>query len=246
MILGYKKNRAFSTNEVMIALTIVGIIAAILIPVIINSKPSNNKIMFRKAYSTLERAVQEMIDDETHYPESAVITLDDGITYKKGFNYTAATTNGTNNKFTYLLSEKLNTVGLVDLPTVSEGGPGTFAKFTTADGINWAIYIRRSDQDTDAETPETADNAGAVQFPICTNDTTNCYTLQVTVDVNGSNPPNCAENEMDADRHIPACESNIFPDTFRIDIRHDGKLYIDPTYYSKAIDILKSPLDNSK
>ena len=63
------KKFAFTLSELMMALAILGIVAAITLPRLNNSMPSHNKMMMKKAYYTIEDVVSELISDEKLYPE---------------------------------------------------------------------------------------------------------------------------------------------------------------------------------
>ena len=60
--------KGFTLSEVMVTLGVLGVLAAILIPAITKVTPSTERVMFKKAHATLEKAVSEMIEDETNYP----------------------------------------------------------------------------------------------------------------------------------------------------------------------------------
>ena len=59
---------AFTLAEVMITLVVLGIMAAILMPVVKNLYPDKQMVMFRKAYYVAERMVYELVNDEDFYP----------------------------------------------------------------------------------------------------------------------------------------------------------------------------------
>lgn len=59
---------AFTLSEVLITLVLVGIIASILLPALIQNKPDKNKVLFKKAYTTVENIVTELVNDDRLYP----------------------------------------------------------------------------------------------------------------------------------------------------------------------------------
>lgn len=212
----FKHKAAFTLAEVLIALTLVGSIAMLLIPTIIKSIPNEKETMSNKAYSVLELAIKTMINNEIDYPADQTIRLaSNGITYQKGFNYTYATTNGSTNKFCYLLANSLNTIGTVSCPTTSANGIGTF---TTADGMYWTVYIPVDDSTTNSETTTTASTT-AVQFPI----KSSLYKTLITIDVNGNEGPNCSVRAF-SNPTTTACPLGSTPDIFQVSVRYDGKL----------------------
>ena len=61
------KNKAFTLAEVMITLTVIGIITSIIIPVAINSKPDENIMKFKKAHNTLYQVISELVNSDKYY-----------------------------------------------------------------------------------------------------------------------------------------------------------------------------------
>lgn len=61
------KYSAFTLAEIMITLTIIGIISAIIVPVAINSKPDENVMKFKKAHNTLYQVIQTLISSDKYY-----------------------------------------------------------------------------------------------------------------------------------------------------------------------------------
>lgn len=250
--------KGFTLAETMITLGILGVLAAILIPSVMKLSPDNNKVMFKKAYYTLERAVTYMINNDTNYPAS--ITTPDGLL--KGFNYTKATSND-RNKFCYFLSDMMNIIGSPVCPALGAAGKSDLGSFQTSDGIKWGIYVPVSDTANDLQSD--ASVCASVQFPI---NSTCYYTTKVAVDVNGDKGPNCTtdkvRNEGDGTYHpsdqrydellTGYCTSGQEPDQFLISVRYDGKLRVgyssvdhpDDITDQNAIDILQNPTNNTK
>ena len=225
-----ENKKGFTVSEVMVTLVLVGVLAGILVPQIMNMRPSTEKVMFRKAYSTIETAVSELINNLAAYP----VVMDDSVDtpserVEQGFHnqdMTSATTNipaGTVNKFCYLLSQQLNIVG-----SAACTDPNTNT-FTTSDGIAWTVYT---------PTPP---------FPMSSTD----YSTLITVDVNGQNAdgtaklPNCSTKALINPAVSKCASANVIPDTYQIGVRYDGKLNIDPNDFNAAA-ILSYPTENSK
>lgn len=192
------KIKAFTLSEVMITIGVLGVLAAMLIPTLTKHTPSQRKMLFKKAYSSLEKAVGELANDEANYPSSEMGTIG-SVSVQKAFNNTS--TSGTivpssNDKFCYLLSDLMNTVGTINCPT---SGSMTFK---TTDGIIWNLYY------------------GGTHFPLSLTD----YSTRVVVDVNGDAQPNCGDT---AGGHITtACTGNDISDQYEIGIRFDGKIKV--------------------
>lgn len=228
--------KGFTLSEVLITLGILGVVAALTIPSLNNIVPSTDKALFRKSYETLQRAVQDMLDDDTIYPDDMTVKTGD-FDYPRGFNYDSAIGAGTTNKFCYYLVQRLNVTGATACPATTVST--TTTKFaTTMDGVDWYIYP--------------GDTTTLTQFPM----TGNTYTTKVIVDVNGAKKPNCLTDSGCA-TYKPSTSSCTCtnPDTFIIGVQYDGKLRAgnsssDPTSTGntddKALAILNAPLDNTK
>lgn len=122
--------KGFTLSEVMITIGLVGVLAAILIPATTKITPSTNKIMAKKANYSLQKALANMINDDTNYPGDVMFAA---TTVPQGFANTTATTNGAANKFCYFLADQMNLVG-----TTTCGGAAPYT-FTTTDGIVWRV-----------------------------------------------------------------------------------------------------------
>lgn len=61
---------AYTLAEMLICLAIISVVVAMVIPAAMSKKPAKNKALFRKAYYNLERAVQEMVNDESIFPST--------------------------------------------------------------------------------------------------------------------------------------------------------------------------------
>lgn len=250
--------KGFTLSEVLMAIFVLGLLAAVLVPTLTKSAPDRNKIMFKKAYFSLERAVSLMINDNANYPVSKTITLADGVTYQKGFNYTAATTNGTANKFCYFLSQTLNTVGQVTCRESTDAEMTQLLNFRTSDGIAWGLYFASPETGNSSETSANANDRTVVQFPIGAD----LYDTKVLIDVNGAKEPNCSL-DINASTYTPyppdSTNSESFnyqatckkPDRFIISVRYDGKLRVGMSNHDNAnitdqnaIDILQDPTNN--
>lgn len=62
-----KKNKGYTLSEILVALGIIGIIAAIGAPMVNKARPDQTKIMFLKAYDSLTEAVSEIVNTPTIY-----------------------------------------------------------------------------------------------------------------------------------------------------------------------------------
>ena len=61
------KFKGFTLAEVMIVLTVIGILAGILIPVANNSRPDENVMKFKKAHATLANVIHELVTSDKYF-----------------------------------------------------------------------------------------------------------------------------------------------------------------------------------
>lgn len=59
----------YTLAEVLVSLTVIGIIAAVAIPMIMNVIPNKSAIMIKKAYYTVDNVVKLLINDSYYYPD---------------------------------------------------------------------------------------------------------------------------------------------------------------------------------
>lgn len=239
------KRRAFTLAETLITLAVIGVVAAIVVPTLMHAMPSNNRVMFKKAYATLEQVVSSLSNDTTNYPSTAACKDTIGnIDVPRGFNYVcspnAGNIDGTcksnatgisgNNKFGYLFADQLNTVGTIS--TVATGSTGYYT-FNTTDGIAWSIYIPVADTTNGARahtnlSPPT--DTSSEEFAMGPS----YYTTKVIVDVNGTKNPNCTSDSGGGSYGVAICSGND-PDRFIFGVRYDGKIQIGTSAGADAI-----------
>ena len=125
-----KKVLAFTLSEALVTLAIIGVLAAILIPVLDNFKPDKDKITYKKALYSLQKAIGNAMDSAVYTvaANSAAYWRDEKVTEEA---------------FCEALAEALNTSGEINctkesLP--SGGSSYAFPNFTTDDGIRfWGL-----------------------------------------------------------------------------------------------------------
>lgn len=171
-------NKAFTLTELLIALGVIGILCAILLPVIFNLLPNQNTIMAKRAYYTVQTVVADMINDESCYPDKTSASgtnrrygFDDGFGYSNCLLWggeehtnTINTEGNANLKFGTLFTDKLDLSG--DATTSTSG-----ATFQTKDGMSWKMNQMTF-------SGATSKDAWAV----------------IIVDVNGPDSPNCGQS----------------------------------------------------
>lgn len=217
-----KLNNAFTLTELLVALGVIGILCAILLPVIFNLLPNQNTVMAKRAYYLTTSVVSDMINDAACYPDltTAVnprVGFDDGFGYANCSKWggdentgTIATEGKANAKFAQLFTDKIDLNG--DLNT---------DQFQTKDGMLWQLR-----------------NAG-----FDTKNNKNAY-VALTVDVNGKDKPNCGQsnnsNQTVAGLAAESCsgrESGF--DRFTMYIYADGRIKIQDNWAADAVKVNK-------
>lgn len=205
--------RAFTLAETLVTLVMIGIIASLTTPMLMNVLPNQNKVKFKKAYSTLENVISNMSNDEVNYPSTIMGTnITSSASVPMGFqNTTAVTSPVTCNKFIYLFLQQVNTIGATNCnpPAQTTTNIGT-----TTDGITWYIYLNAVDS--------TSSPPDKVEFPI----DFLAYKTKIIMDVNGAARPNCTADLGFATYGLTQCAANTTPDTFIIGVQYDGTLQI--------------------
>lgn len=220
--------KAFSLSEVLVTLSILGVLMVILIPNLFAAKPENNIVMLKKAYSVLERTISELVNNDAAYPGGLITDSADTPSVKvwKGFSDTLSGTPAdtppgglipaNTDKFCYLFSQELSTAGT---PDCSYSGTPRTGSFTTTDGIVWSIPL-----------PADFTPVSRTSYK------------QILIDINGpSKQPNCGDTGDSSG--FTACPAGVMADKFHLGVRYDGKISITD---ANAAKILLNPTVNQK
>ena len=70
--------KAFTLAEIMIALTVIGVITSILLPVAFNNVPNENVMKFKKGNATLAKVINELVTSGEYYKEGDLGIKADG------------------------------------------------------------------------------------------------------------------------------------------------------------------------
>ena len=193
--------RGFTLAETLIALGVMGVVAAIVIPSLGRVKPNQEMAMLRKAYYLTSRTVNELINDEDFYPDTDnpntsgfSNTNPEHVARYHGRDYQGP------GKFCGLFAARLNTRGAVncDAATSFSYRQAPEGNFETADGIVWSVPVGNFASGT----APTGDGSNIAQ--------------EIVVDVNGRKRPNC----------FPGNRNCNNPDRYRMSVDRWGKIYV--------------------
>lgn len=209
-------NKAFTLTELLVALGVIGILCAILLPIIFNIMPNQNTIMAKRAYYTVQTVVSDLINDEACYPDlTSAAAAERRVGFDDGFGYpncsawggnahaeTITTEGNANVKFKTLFLDKLGRTG-VDATQEN-------TTFTTADGIQWSIHTMGF---------ATKNNNDALAL--------------ITVDTNGKSSPNCDQMKTGSGSYSSMLEGSSACagrtkgyDRFTMSVRADGRITV--------------------
>ena len=100
------KKQAFTLAETLIVLIVIGILAAILLPVARNIAPDRNLMKFKKAHTTLGNVIRELVSSEQYYANGDLGVRADGT----AINYYDTSNRTTHVKyFCQTIADVLNT-----------------------------------------------------------------------------------------------------------------------------------------
>lgn len=171
------KMRAFTMAEVLIALTLIGVLVMILFPVLSRSKPDELEALHKKGQYIMEQIVSDLISDEDIYPNTittrGLASIGEAILdgKKYGDPDKNKNTDKAKSKFCELFASRLN---LAPGSTIKcrENSKTT----TSVEGIDWYLPISNFDGSDGS-------NYGIIKF-----------------DVNGKKGPNCKYDKSQCPR----------------------------------------------
>lgn len=147
--------KGFTLIEMLTTVALIGVLATILLPILQDSVPNKELLMFRKVFSTTERIVSELVNDDDLYPE-----LSGALQGHYLANLSPATYHGN----TFAGESKFAGLFMAMVSSVGDGDPQT-GTLTTPDGIVWNLPV------TDFST----DKARIISVDVNGNQGPNCY-----------------------------------------------------------------------
>ena len=214
------KKFGFTLTEMLIALTVIGIISAITAPILRGMMPNQNRIMIKRAYNITANVVKDLIDNTTLF---SPFDADGTEVIYKGFDNTNAVVH---NGKTYSGSTKFP-----DLFLDSIGATNSTASTCNVDFQSKRTTIQTSYSCTSAFTKN-----GVTWFVM--NPEITDVAAFITVDVNGNKKPNCSQTDSTC-----SSKTNGF-DRFTIQVMNDGEILLnDKDVWAKESINLNSKLN---
>lgn len=224
-------NKAFTLTELLVALGVIAVLCAVLMPIIFNSMPNQNIMMAKRAFYVTQTVVSDLINNEACYPdktmaatsESKRIGFDDGFGYPNCMEWGAkaadsayiTTEQNAEQKFAWLFLNKISA-------NLSSSTPSSILNIdnSTSDNMTWHFVQtdKFKDQKFDSDV----------------------YTVLV-VDVNGAtDKPNQGQSTWCSNIANASAGSSTY-DRFAMLIYADGKVEIAPedTWAIEAVSVNK-------
>ncbi len=157
--------KGFTLAEVLITLTVIGIITAVIIPVAIHSKPDENIMKFKKAHNTLYQVISELVNSDKYYLNGDLATKADGVQIKGGFGYDGGTATNDMTLIKYFCNTfaSLLTTKSINCSTAktAENDYITFVPVPTIMRDNWDKNMANGKTMLDEKCKEIASKVGA-------------------------------------------------------------------------------------
>ena len=203
------KRSGYTLAEALIALAVVGIIAAVMLPLVSKYKPDTTKVLYLRTYDAISRTIAEFSSNVKMYPEWNGDKYEDDIRY---FDYpfynkgkvkldNGKTVEEADNKICNLLALSAGAKEIKcenDYDTYTDGGFEPSYKYKN--GVEVFVSTLRTNPDSENKAQ---------------------YRTDIYFDVDGKDKgPNCLYNSI-------SCKN---PDTFKVFIGADGKVAAGDAY----------------
>lgn len=215
-----KRFFGFTLSELMIAITVLGVLCAAVMPAVLGNNPNHNKMMMKKAYYTFSEVVNELVNDIEYYPSIDGICPDDKENGYLGFDCGQT---ASDSKLPFLFTHSINT------KTVYDSDETVFAANTEYQASSSSSCIGVA-----SSCYSIVSNDGMIwTFPKSTYFTKGSSDSYITigVDINGSKLPNAYQTSSGTrDKNF---------DQFRMLLYADGKIEIpeDEVWAAEALQV---------
>ncbi len=178
------KRRAYTLAEVLIALGIVGILAAVMLPMINKYKPDTTKVLYLNTYDALAESISDMASNGSYYVKDNGVFLFNQHPFANLDNYQDSTNDrhtiaGGRGKFCRVLAENFNTIEEANEVRCSNNNAN---RPNTNFGANDVSFTNKNGVEFWVATNSSAANTNGWR-----NADINRYETYIVIDVNGSN-----------------------------------------------------------
>ena len=134
--------KGFTLAEIMIVLTIIGVLTAILLPTAFQARPDKNVLLFKKANSTIGQVIKELATSDEYYKDGLMDTRANDAPFAADYLCKAManilTIKGDVECRTNSGTATVPT-DAASLDTICRTAQNAGAEFTTADGVDWFV-----------------------------------------------------------------------------------------------------------
>lgn len=213
------KKLGYTLAEALMAITIIGVLAAILVPTVSKFKPDRNKIIYLKTYDALTEIVTSVASSREYYPQSwdTWNCAKAPLYNMNGVRVSGKTYSPGAPKLCEIIADGFNTepTGCSNVSNMNDYNSKTSPLFTTPLGIDFYMYVNGSPtyKRDEYRYDRIYDETGRYYVYYVIGHTQG-FAAEITFDVNGSTAPNCVYDSS-------TCKE---PDRFRVVIRADGRV----------------------
>lgn len=195
------KSKGYTLAEVLITLAVIGVIAAVVAPLINKYRPDTTKIMYLKTYDAVVESIDFLAKSNDFYP--LILKNDDGTLYDFSNN-------------------PLYNTSVVKLSDATFGGKNKLcATLAYVLSSNKSAeckpdYLEQDSVDTNWSSNKSFDSRNGAEFIVTTNrdDEGTIYKTDIYFDVNGTKGNNCLYSDN--------CKE---PDRFKLSVSAKGQVY---------------------